>query len=67
MGRWERLGRVLRCQGGTGGRVLRWQGGEGGRVEKSEGEGFLVLFKGGGCRASPRFRLFVSDVNQGKE
>ena len=34
-------------------------------MERLEGEGFLVLFKGGGCRASLRFRLFVSDVNQG--
>ena len=29
--------------------------------------GFLVLFKGGGRRVSPRFHLFVADVNQGKE
>ena len=35
---------------------MRWQGG-----------GFLVLFKGGGCRVTPRFHLMVSDVNQGKE
>ena len=33
-----------------------WQGGR-----------FLVLFKGEGYRVSPRFHLFVSDVNQGKE
>ena len=26
---------------------------------------FLVLFKNGGCRVSPRFNIFVSDVNQG--
>ena len=25
---------------------------------------FLVLFKGGGCRVSPRFYLFVSNNNQ---
>ena len=25
---------------------------------------FLVLFKDGRCRVSPRFNLFVSDVNQ---
>ena len=25
------------------------------------------LFKGGGCRVSPRFYLFVFDVNQGKK
>ena len=26
---------------------------------------FLVLFKDKGCKVSPRFNLFVSDVNQG--
>ena len=26
---------------------------------------FLVLFKDKGCKESPRFNLFVSDVNQG--
>ena len=29
-----------------------------------ECEGFLVLFKGEGCRLSPRFYLFVFDINQ---
>ena len=57
----------MRWQGGKGGRVVKWQGGEGGRVVSSEGGGFLVLYKGGGCWLSPRFHLFVSDVNQGKE
>ena len=28
---------------------------------------FLVLFKDGGCRVSPRFHFFVSDVNQGNQ
>ena len=28
---------------------------------------FLVSFKNGGRRVSPRFHLFVSDVNQGNE
>ena len=28
---------------------------------------FLVLFKDGGPNVSPRFHLFVSDVNQGNE
>ena len=35
---------------------VRWEGGR-----------FLVLFKGGEHRVSPRFDLFVSDVNQGNE
>ena len=28
---------------------------------------FRVLFTDEGCRASPRFQLFVSNVNQGNE
>ena len=28
---------------------------------------FLVLLKDGECRVSPRFQMFVSDVNQGNE
>ena len=28
---------------------------------------FLVLFKVGGPSVSPRFHLFISDVNQGNE
>ena len=46
---------------------MRWQGGEGGRVVRWDGGRFLVLFKGGGCRVSPRFHLFLFDVSQGKE
>ena len=49
-------GVVRRWQGGRGTRVVTWQGGKGGR--------FLVLFKSGGHRVSPRFHLFVSDVDQ---
>ena len=36
--------------------MVRWESGK-----------FLVLFKGGGCRVSPRFHLFVFDVNQGNK
>ena len=46
----------MRQQGGKGGSVVRWEGGR-----------FLVLFKGGEHRLSPRFYLFISDVNQGNE
>ena len=60
-------GRLVRWGGGKGGRVMRWQGGKGGRVVRWEGGRFLVLFKGGEHRVSPRFYLFVSDVNQGNE
>ena len=34
---------------------------------KSESGRFLVLFKGGKRRVSPRFHPFVSNVNQGNE
>ena len=77
MVRWqgERGGRVVRWQGGKGGRVVRWrggkvarwQGGKGGRVVRWQGGRFLVLFKCGGCRVSPIFHLFASDVNQGNK
>ena len=44
---------------------MRWQGGKGRRVVRWEDGRFLVLFKGGEDSVSPRFYLFVSDVNQG--
>ena len=47
-----------------GGRVKRWQGGKRGRLMKQEGGKHLLLFKGGRRWISPRFHLFVSDVNQ---
>ena len=47
--------------------VQGWQGGKGRRVVRWEGGRFLILFKGGKHRVSPRFYLFVSDVNQGKD
>ena len=34
---------------------------------RQKGGRYLVLFKGGGHKMSPRFYLFVSDVNQGNE
>ena len=49
---------------GEGGRIVSWQGGKGGRIVKWQGGKFLVLLKGGGCRVSPRFYLFISDVDQ---
>ena len=48
----------LRWEGGKGGRVMRWLDGKGGRVVRWEGGRFLVLFKGGEHRVSPRFYLF---------
>ena len=46
---------------------MRWQDGKGRRVLRWEGGRFLVLFKCGEHRVSPRFNLFVSDVNRGNE
>ena len=57
----------MRWEDGEGERVMRWQGGTGGRMVWWESGRFLVLFKGGKHRMSPRFYLFVSDVNQGNE
>ena len=61
--RWEvgEVGRWERWKGNVVGRwerrgVVRWEGGK-----------FLVLFKGGEHRVSPRFYHFVSDVNQGNK
>ena len=47
-------------------KIVRWQGGKGRRMVSQKGGRFLVLFKGGGHKMSPRFHLFVS-VNQGNE
>ena len=57
----------MRWEGGKGGRVMRWQGGKGERVVRWECGRFLVLFKGAEHRMSPRFYLFVSDINQGNK
>ena len=55
---------VKMWQGGKGERVLRWQGGKGRRVVKWQGGSFLVLLKSGEHTVSPRFHLFISDVDQ---
>ena len=34
---------------------------------RQKGGRYLVLFKSGGHKMSPKFHLFVSDVNQGNE
>ena len=57
----------MRWEGGKVGRVMRRQGGKSGTVVRCEGGRFLVLFKGGEHSVSPRFYLFVSDVNQGNK
>ena len=64
--RWEggEGGRVVRWQGGKDGKVVRWQGGKGGRMVRQKGGRYLVLFKDRGHKVSPKFHLFVSDVNQ---
>ena len=63
---WQGLkgGRVLRWQVGKGWRVVRWQVGKVGGVLRWQDRRFLVLFKDGGRRVSPRFHLCVSDVNR---
>ena len=66
-GKWKgsEVGKWERWQGGKGGKVVRWQSEKGGRVVGQKGERYLVLFKGRGHKMSPRFHLFVTDVNQG--
>ena len=72
-GRWKgsevgrQGGRVVSWECGKGGRVMRWQGGKGGRMVRQKGRRYLVLFKDGGHEMSPRFHLFVSNVNQGNK
>ena len=64
--RWKgrRSGKAVRWQVRKDERVVSWQGGEGGRLLRRQGGMFLVLFKSGGRRVTPRFHLFISDVNQ---
>ena len=50
-----------------GGKVVRWQSGKVRRMVRQKGGRYLVLFKDGGLKVSPRFHLFVSDVNQGNK
>ena len=57
-------GRIVRWQVQRGGRVVRRQVGKGGRVAKWQGGRFLVLFNVRGRRMSPRFHIFVSNVDQ---
>ena len=61
---WWEVGEVGRWKGGKG---MRLQEGKDGRMVRWEGGRFLVLFKGWEHRVSPKFYLFVSDVNQGNE
>ena len=61
--RWEGV-RVARWQGGKGGKVVRWQGWKGGRMVRQKSGRYLFFFKDGEHKMSPRFHLFVSDVNQ---
>ena len=44
--------------------MRRWQGEKGGRLVKWQRGRFLVFLKSGGHRVSPRFHLFVSDVDE---
>ena len=66
-GKYNFGARLVSWEGGKGGRVMRWQGGKGERVVRWKVGRFLILFKGGKHRVSPRFNTFVSDVNQWNE
>ena len=43
---------------------MKWQGGKDRRVVKCQIGRVLLLFKSVGHKVSPRFHLFVSDVDQ---
>ena len=64
--RWEgsKLGKWERWEGSELASWERWLGGKGGRVESWQCGRLLVLYKVRGCRVSPRFYFFVSDVNK---
>ena len=59
--RWEGRGVVRRWQGGKGARVVRWERWDNGEVARWEVPGCIQEW---GHRVSPRFHLFVSDVDQ---
>ena len=65
--RWERWegSEVVRWGRWESSEMARWGRWESGEVGRWEVPGF-VQGLGGGCRVSPRFHVFVSDVNQGK-
>ena len=80
MMRWQggKGGRLMRWQDGKDRRIMRWQGGKGGKVvrwqrwqrwESGEAGRWEVpgSIQGWGTQRSPRFLLFVSDVNQRNE
>ena len=52
---------MRRWQGVKGVRVVRWQDEKGRRAVKWQGGKFLVLFKSGGHRVSPKFHPSLSD------
>ena len=78
LARWERWenSEVARSDGWDGSEVAsseRWDGSEvtkwerwEGRVVRWQSGRFLVLFEDGRRRVSPRFDLFVSDLNETK-
>ena len=65
--RWKgrRSGKAVRWQVRKDERVVSWQGGEGGRLLRRQGGMFLVLFKSGERRVTPRFHLlFLMLINE---
>ena len=62
-----------KSEGGEVGKVGKvgdwwsWEGGKDDRVVRWKGGRFLILLKGERWRVSPRFYLFVSDINQGNK
>ena len=57
----------MRWEGEKSRRLVKWEGGKDGKMVRREVERYLVLFKGGEHKMSPRLYLFVSDVIQGNK
>ena len=64
MGKVREDNKVARWERWEGSEVARWGRRE--REARLEGGRSLILFKGGKCRVTTKFHLFVFDVNQGK-
>ena len=57
----------MRWEGEKSRRLVKWEDGKDGKMVRREVGRYLVLFKGGAHKMSPRLHLFVSDVIQGNK
>ena len=57
----------MRWEGEKRRRLVKWEDSKDGKMLRQEVRRYLVLFKGGAHKMSPRLHLFVSDVIQGNK